>query len=61
MKEVYCLLKIMLKIITVVESIKYPGKEGRKNVLMIKSVELNCLGSNTGLPSKKLFFNGQFD
>lgn len=59
MKEVQCLLKIMLNIITVVESIRYPGKEVRKNVLMIKSVQ--SLGLNTGLPSKKLLFNGQFD
>lgn len=51
----------MPKIITLVDHSKQPGIEVRRYILMIKSVQLNCLGSNPGFASNKVFFNGQFN
>lgn len=53
--------KNMPEIITLADPSKQSGMEVRQYILMIKSVQLSCLGSNPGFAGSKMFFSGQYD
>ena len=53
--------KNMPKTITVVDPSEQPSEEVRQYILMIRSVQLSCLGSNPGFTSNKIYLSGQFN
>lgn len=54
-RKVYFLLEKYAKISTTEESSKQPGIDVRQCILMIRRVQLHCLGSNPSFVSKISF------